>query len=572
MKTLIIFFLFLPNLLLSQHYFQKITTDPVVTTSNYNNIPVWGDYDNDNDLDLVLSSLNDDCLTCPTSMLQFRNNGNGSFTRIMNSSITQQNILGSGLAWGDYDNDGRLDLFVCGTLNSRNKLFHNDGNGNFSLVTTGIVVNDDISTSQASAWTDYNKDGWLDLFVANRFRSNFLYKNNGNGTFTKVTAGAIVNDISSSRSCAWGDYDNDSWPDLFVANFDGLNDFLYHNNGDGTFTRILNGPVVNDGLWGSACDWADYDNNGFLDLFVTNSGGEHNRLYSNQGNGNFTLNTSTLSQSMNGFGFTWGDYNNDGTTDIFIANRNNINTLYRNNGGAHFTLVQNEIVGHEGIFSAAGSFADYNNDGKLDLLVTNRFGHQFNHLYKNVGHTGNFITIKLKGCINHFGIGARIRVRTGHENQIKEITSGHGWGSGNSLSAHFGVGNAHDIDSIIVNWSPNSVTRVSSVNVNQFITLYECRETGIGEENLLLNYHLFQNYPNPFNPTTTISYEIEKSSLVNLTVYDLNGKIVATLVNENQNAGTFTVDFNGKDLASGIYFYKIKAGDFISIQKMTLVK
>jgi hypothetical protein len=172
----------------------------------------WGDYDNDGDHDVVISSLNDSCESCPTYLLFFNNNGDGTFTKITNSVITQQNIAGSGLSWGDYDNDGLMDLFVCGTINARNKLFHNEGNGQFSMVTTGIVVNDVLSWSQGSSWADYNRDGWLDLFVANRFAKNFLYKNNGDGTFTKILSGSIVNDIGSSRACAWGDYNNDHWP------------------------------------------------------------------------------------------------------------------------------------------------------------------------------------------------------------------------------------------------------------------------------------------------------------------------------------------------------------------------
>ena len=296
MKTIIFIYFMLvisPDYIISQTIFQKIASDPTVTTQNYNNVSAWGDYDNDGDQDLVISSINDSCGDCAGPILFFKNEG-GNFIRILDNLISQQEIVGSGLAWGDYDNDTYLDLFVCGTKNARNILFHNEGNGNFTIVSNSVFSNESPTYSQAVSWADYNKDGYLDLFVSNRFRSNFLYKNNGDGTFTKITSGSIVNDIGSSRSNAWGDYDNDGWQDLFVVNFEGINDFLYHNNGNGSFTKIFTGPMVNDGLWGASAAWMDYDNNGFLDLYVSNSGG--NKLYYNNGNGIFTLNNSALSQ------------------------------------------------------------------------------------------------------------------------------------------------------------------------------------------------------------------------------------------------------------------------------------
>ena len=127
-----------------------------------------------------------------------------------------------------------------------------------------------------------------------------------------MTTGNIVTDVGYSRGCSWGDYDNDGWPDLFVVNYQGENDFLYHNNGNGTFTKITSGPEVNDGAWGSGCCWGDYDNDGYLDIYVTNNN-QQNRLYHNEGNGNFTLVSGGPSNETGySYGCSWGDYDADG--------------------------------------------------------------------------------------------------------------------------------------------------------------------------------------------------------------------------------------------------------------------
>src|SRR5206468_516040 len=201
-----------------------------------------------------------------------------------------------GSAWGDYDNDGFLDLFVSNEQGQNNFLFHNNGDGTFGKIVSGSIVNDG-GASYGCAWGDYDNDGFLDLFVAN------LYHNDGNGAFTAITNGAIVNDVDYSWSPAWVDYDNDGFLDLFVANGPasgaGQNDFLYRNNGDGTFTRITTGSIVNDNASGDGCAWGDYNNDGFVDLFVSNLNGQNNLLYRNDGNSNNWLTVRCIGQRSN---------------------------------------------------------------------------------------------------------------------------------------------------------------------------------------------------------------------------------------------------------------------------------
>ncbi|MFQ5823096.1 MAG: FG-GAP-like repeat-containing protein, partial [bacterium] len=189
------------------------------------------------------------------------------FTRITTGNIVNDGASSFSSSWGDYDADGDLDLFIANTNSENNFLYRNNGDGTFTKITEGDIVNDG-GSSLGSSWGDYDNDGDLDLFVVNAAgENNSLYQNNGDGTFTKITDGDIVNDGGNSQACSWGDYDNDGYLDLFVANGTLENNFLYNNDGSGTFTKITQGIIVNDGGESRGCNWADFDNDGDLDLF-----------------------------------------------------------------------------------------------------------------------------------------------------------------------------------------------------------------------------------------------------------------------------------------------------------------
>jgi hypothetical protein len=201
---------------------------------------------------IIIAALVVTAVTCPAG-------AQVSFTRILEGDIANDAGHFLGCAWGDYDNDGHVDLFVGNELGLTNHLYHNNGNGTFTRITTGTIVNERADTD-APVWGDFDNDGDLDLFCSN-YESpvrDFFYRNDGNGTFTKITQGAWVTDSATGVGAAWGDYDNDGFIDLFVAN-QGMSSFLYHNNGDGTMTRITTGPVATVSGQSTGCAWADYD-------------------------------------------------------------------------------------------------------------------------------------------------------------------------------------------------------------------------------------------------------------------------------------------------------------------------
>jgi hypothetical protein len=273
---------------------------PIISDHNYSGGLAWGDYDNDGFVDMMVA--NGEGVSNDKNFL-FRNQGNGSFSEIAAGSIVNDLRESWAVAWADYDDDGRLDLFVSNDNGEDNQLFHNDGPGGFTELTAaqvGSLVHDG-GDSGACAWGDYDNDGHLDLFVASTPR-NLLYHNNGNGTFTRITTGGIATNAAAieSNGCAWVDYDNDGYLDLFVVNA-GDNNFLYHNNGDGTFTRIFTGSLVNDGtaITSVDCAWADYDNDGFMDVVVINNIGGKSSLFHNNGNTNHWINLKLVGTASN---------------------------------------------------------------------------------------------------------------------------------------------------------------------------------------------------------------------------------------------------------------------------------
>ena len=494
------------------------------------------------------------------------------------SGLTSSNTDSWSASWGDFNNDGYDDLFVTTyDATKPNLLYKNNGNKTFSIVSTGAIVTD-LAKSVGASWGDFNNDGYIDLFVANNAgSSNFLYKNNGNETFTKIVEGDIVTYGVYCHSAAWADYDNDGYLDLFVAEYFPTNtNHLFHNNGDETFTRVENSPVVTDAGHSIGAAWGDYNNDGLVDLFVPNTNNEGNWLYKNIGNGQFEkVNENVLSTPSKSVGCSWGDYNNDGYLDLFVANAGNSNNnLYINNTDGTFSVVTTGPVVSDLGNSHGSVWIDIDNDGDLDLYVTNDQDED-NFLYKNNGDetfsraendltklggnsfgtaisdydndgdydifvsnhsdTSNFFFENTKGqcaeyyCMNLIGtnsnesaIGASVHLKATINGQAvwqrKDVSSQSGGGAGGQSSNKliFGLRNTTNIDSLIIKW-PSGFKKIytnisTSSNCTTYIEDDGTQIIGVAyvDENLNCSYDigepLMKNIKITIGPNNIITY------------------------------------------------------------------
>lgn len=314
-----------------------------------------------------------------------------SFIKITTGNPVNDGGDSRAVTWIDYDNDGLLDLYVTNgpSAGQNNFLYHNNGDGIFTKVTNQPLVNDN-GKSDGCSWGDYNNDGNPDLCVVNWYgQNNLLYKNDGSGIFTFMNSSIVSTDGGFSETCSWGDYNNDGYLDLYVTNSDPpfLN-YLYLNNGTGDFVKIDTGIVVSEAFLSRGITWIDYDNDGDQDIFVCNENNQKNNLYENLGGGNFIkINSGDIVNDLgNSWSGSWGDIDNDGDMDLFIANWGQADNLYINNGDKTFSKVITGPVVQSAERSSSSSWVDYDNDGDLDLFVTTSYGASLskNSLYKNL--------------------------------------------------------------------------------------------------------------------------------------------------------------------------------------------
>ncbi|MDZ7260784.1 MAG: FG-GAP-like repeat-containing protein [candidate division KSB1 bacterium] len=406
----------------------------------------------------------------------FMNKGDGTFANITHDAWVGFEGWTTGVSWADFNNDGYLDLYIC-NHNVPNLLYQNRGNGiSFADVTTQAGVGCNLN-SYFGVWGDYNNDGFVDIYVVNFEvgESNILYQNNGDGTFTDVTniAGVDGYPQAKSRGVAWGDYNNDGFLDLFVNNQG--EDVLYRNNKDGTFTDVTREAGIYDSGNGYGCGWGDYNNDGFLDLFVANRNAR-GVLFANQGNGTFVNVTSRsgLDIASGIVGCAWGDIDNDRDLDLYVFNAwGGCEYLFLNDGDGKFI----EMLATSGIrnYSSANttSFGDYDNDGDLDLLVTT-YQATGTHLYQNNGTNNHWLTVNLVGTVsNRAAIGARVRIVSDGQNQIREVSGGAGYYSQDSLPLEFGLGQAQMVDSLRITWPSGIIWDTTNIAVNQILTIHE---------------------------------------------------------------------------------------------------
>ena len=465
----------------------------------------------------------------PTSHL-YRNNHDGTFTDVTEKAGAGLKGWGQGVCAGDYDNDGWTDLFV--TMWGHNALLHNNGDGTFTDVTKKAGLwHDDASWSTGCAFLDYDRDGRLDLFVAHyvdldlqhtpepgssdlcqwknipvmcgprglKGTHSELYKNNGDGTFTDVSekSGVAKTPPYYCFTPVTGDFDDDGWPDVYVA-CDSTPSLFFHNNRNGTFTETaaISGVAYSDSgheQAGMGADVADYDGDGRLDIIKTNFSDDTPTLYHNNGDGTFTDETldAGLGGSMQflGWGTLFLDIDNDGWPDLFIANGHvypevdskGLNVtfrerkiLYWNEHNGRFKDIS--LESGPGIMTPFNSHgvasADFDNDGAVEILVNN--SHDRPSLLKNYGDHGHWILLRLIGTkSNRDAVGARVTVWVGRHQQVQEVRSGGGYMSQSDFRLHFGLGSATKVDSVEIRWPSGLAQHVDSIPTDRITTIRE---------------------------------------------------------------------------------------------------
>ena len=443
---------------------------------------------------------------------------------------------------GDYDKNGYNDL-LYGNGNGFSIMMANEDGTAFDEILNspdGFYV-----FSQRSNFVDINNDGNLDAFVCHDVQPNVYYINDGEASGEFIQGGIGDYPSGGNYGSIWVDYDNDGDMDLFIAKCrgggdDASKDELHRNNGDGTFTNVIQADMADHHQsWSSA--WGDFDNDGDLDVMVgasSNDEGSH-RLYENNGTGTFT--NVTEDSGFDDAGVPMNiehvahDFNNDGYIDVF----NGGGVLMLNNGDMTFTMA--DVAPH------GGPMGDLNNDGFMDVLNGNT-------VYFGADNGNNWIKINLQGVTsNRNGIGARIEVYTateGMEKQIREVRSGDGFRYMSSLNAHFGLGTTEAIEKVVVKWPSGTVDTLLNPDINSALMVIE-GENVLG--NVDFNNELFSIYPNPAGDMITINGN-EMGEINEAGIYDLSGRLVAS-------PEVFDNTVQVQALAKGTYIIMIKAAD-----------
>jgi enediyne biosynthesis protein E4 len=492
------------------------------------------DYDNDGRLDIFFA--NGAPITDPTPKgtipqkdgpktwnRLYHQKPDGTFEDVTERAGLQGTGYSTGVAVGDYDNDGYDDLFVAGY--GHGTLYHNNGDGTFTDVTASAGVGGS-GWETSAAWVDYDNDGKLDLVVARYMVWDFtdiycgehqpgyrsychpdlfppisilLYHNDGNGKFTDVTRQAHVDKPIKGLGIAIADYDHDGWPDILVSN-DSIPESLFHNKGDGTFEEVgLVSGVALDGsgasFAGMGVDFEDYNNDGWPDVIITDLANQRYALYENARDGtfNYTTNTSGLGVITllhSGWGVRFLDYDNDGWKDLFIVQSHVMDTIHLQEPHLHYrespVLLRNQM-GRQFVDVSAESgevfqqkwaargmaTGDINNDGKIDVVVTSNNGPAW-VLMNETPTSNHWITLKLAGVkSNRDAIGAQVEIETEEGRQYGTVTTASSYESSSDSRLHFGLGKAKVVKTIRIQWPSRIVQTLSNVKVDQILRITE---------------------------------------------------------------------------------------------------
>lgn len=522
------------------------------------------DFDQDGWDDITLATDSD-------QQVRFFKNVNGVFVeQVLNitSTLYQSKMVN----WVDFDNDGDKDLFVTSDT-SGNRLFENTGNLNFQDITLSAGLPTANLKTFGATWGDYNNDGHLDVFICNRDATytipNYLYKNNGDGTFTDVSiAAGILSSSDLSFCAAFFDYNNDGWQDIYIANDKyGFENIFYENNGDGTFSEVGFATGTNLSVDAMSVTVGDYNGDGWFDLYVTNSI-EGNFFLKNNANGTFVnvANTNGTSFDSIGWGAVFLDADNDRELDLYVSGAPDGSlpqyisaAFYWNTGNGTYQIPATSGFSGDTRESYSNAIGDVDNDGYPEIAVTNVNDDDL-FLWKNeTSSTNNWLKVKLEGTVsNRDGIGSVIEISVNTKRQYRYTVCGEGYLGQNSGTEIFGLGTNTNVDYVKVTWLSGIEDIFYNVQANQVLEITE----GITLSDNDHQAPVFSVYPNPADEVVFIK---ATEPITSVQVFNSLGQEVIHKLSESNH-----LDIKVSDLQSGVYFVKVKNNSKEEIKRIVI--
>ncbi len=533
--------------------FEELSIEAGIDHPGPNHGVAIADYDNDGDEDIYVSRIG-------APNLLYRNDGHFRFKEVAQKAGVAHTGNSYTSVWGDLDNDGDPDLYV-GNRDQPNVLYRNEGDGTFTEISRMAQVAS-VGKPRALLLADVDRDGWLDIYVANLGAENVLYRNHGGFRFTNITQSSGAVDRKISMGAVFLDYDNDGDPDLYLTHDNYQPNLLYQNDGTGKFTDVSVASGTQIASMGMGVTAGDINNDGWLDLYITNL--SDNVLLLNQGDGTFRNISGPSGTADRGMG--WGtvcvDYDQDGWLDIYAVNDSYFlplaNVLYRNLGNLQFEPTEKEQAISSMYASYGTAWADFDRDGRPDIFLVNS-GQEGNQLFRNTTSSQNWFQLLLTGqASNRDAIGARIQVFTGQQVQSREVTAGSGYASQSSRVQSFGLGQHNRIDSVRIFWPSGLQEKITDPGVNQL--RYRTEGQTESRAAALLELAVF---PNPTQDQWNITLSVSATDPIQLSLLDLSGKTVRILVDQWLGVGKHSFTFTPADwgFPKGLYQLVLCQGD-----------
>lgn len=564
-SSIIIFSICFPLWIFAQNFVNVAPTQGIIEYANHTGNSGCGisfcDFDGDGDDDLTFG-------TGESDSIYFYQNNNGTFQKIFSPVDYKDHT--KQILWVDYNNDGDKDLFVA-TFDGRNKLFDNNGSFEFTDTTTSVGLPSISDPTSGANFGDYDNDGWLDLYITNfadlgSSYTNYMFKNNNgiftNETFSTGTANGIVIDFVS----VFFDFNDDGFDDIYTC-ADRVNNQnkLLKNNGDGTFTDVSASSNTDLLIDAMNCGVGDIENDGDLDLYVTNTPFVGNVMLQNNGDDTFTDVTTSSGTAFNRLGWAGNffDYDIDGDLDIYVSSseigEGKHNALYVNDGNGVFTEPLINGFPGDTFPSYSNVIGDFNNDGMLDIAVSNNDTFRF-QLWENLDtNSNNYIKFQLEGqTCNRDAYGTKIEIYINGNKFIRSTHCGQGYLGQNSDKVHFGLGTASTIDSVLFKWPGGNIDKLYNVSANQTLTVQEGNLGPLPVE--LVSFLGREQNPNielqwiSYAEVDFKGYEIERSES------GLTYEKIGFVPGENKNYNNYT--FTDEQIEKGKrYYYRLKMID-----------